>query len=250
MAGVAVEDLAANLILAALDGEDQRLLAPRLHSAHFAMGDVLFDAGDRLNHLCFPISGVISLVASTRLGALVEVSTVGREGVVGLPLFLGARDSANVRAVCQMPSEALMLSARHFAAWMDKHDRSLPSVLAAYIRLQFIEAAQSVLCNRLHRLEQRCARWLLLSHDRARADEFPSTHEFLSDMLGVRRPSVTLAVRRLRQRGLISSRRASITVEDRVGLEAASCECYAVVRDAWEQLLPQPKGWVPHRRVG
>ncbi len=244
MSGVALDDLAANLLLASLDLEDQQNLAGRLSRRHFAMGDLLYGAGDRLREVCFPTSGVISLVAGTDRGEFVEVATVGSEGMVGVPLILGRSEAGNVMAVCQMPSDSLLVPAEQFAAWMDTHDRRLPAVLAAYLQLQLIEAAQSVVCNRLHALDQRCARWLLLSHDRARADEFPITHELLAQMLGVRRASVTLTVRRLQTLGLIATRRGSVRIEDRAGLEATSCECYAAVRYAQEELLPAPAAWL------
>ena len=243
MSTVTVEDLAANLLLASLAAGEQESLVSSLRHVHFALGDQVFAAGQELRSVLFPTSGVISLLAGTGSGSQVEVSTVGREGMVGLPLLFGGRDSGNLRAVCQMPADSLLASAADFSRWLRGQPGRLPQVMEAYARLQFIVAAQAVVCSRLHQLDERCARWLLLTHDRAETDEFPITHEFLAQMLGVRRASVTLAARRLRKRRVIEYRRGQVRVLDRARLEEAACECYAVVRTAREQLIPTPRSW-------
>lgn len=234
---VSYDQASGNRLLSSLAPVDLGDLLEHLQVRRRKMKDVVYDAGGRVRTVEFPISGVISLVTVAGDGSVVEVSTVGNEGMVGLPVLLGSGASGNIRALCQMPGDTLAISARDFATWLNRRER-LPGVMGAYVDLQLIEAAQSVACNRLHPVEERSARWLLLNHDRAQADDFPLTHEFMAQMLGVRRASVTLAASVLQRAGLISYRRGRVRIVDRAGLEEAACECYRVVRDAQERLLP------------
>ncbi len=168
-------------------------------------------------------------------GAMSEVGIIGREGLVGLPAFLGA-DVSPHRIICQVPSVCRRLP---IAAFRDELARGGPflDLVQMYAQALFFMASQSTACNHHHPVEERCARWLLMTHDRVAGETFPMTHEFLSIMLGVRRPSVTLAAGTLQKAGIIRYTRGKVTVLDRAGLEEASCECYAAVRDYTARVL-------------
>jgi CRP-like cAMP-binding protein len=168
-------------------------------------------------------------------GLAVEAGTVGNEGMVGLPLYLGAETSPH-RAFSQVPGEALRMRAGDFTAELARQG-PLHAVLKRYNQALINQMAYSVACNRLHSVEERMCRWLLMTQDRVGAEQFPLTQEFLAQMLGVRRPSVTVVAGILQKAGLIVYSRGLITIRDRAGLEAASCECYRVVRDELDRLL-------------
>ena len=196
----------------------------------------------------FPRTAVFSLLTPLEGEPPVEAATVGREGFVGTPVVLGARTTA-VQALAQVPGTAARLDAGRLTDWLQAPGRlsealggtSLFPLLLRYAQALQEQTAQSVACNRLHTLEERCARWLLMTHDRVGADQgvdqFPLTQDFLAFMLGVRRASVTVAAGMLQQAGLIKYSRGRIAVRDRAGLEAASCECYGVVKRKYAQLL-------------
>jgi CRP-like cAMP-binding protein len=168
-------------------------------------------------------------------GRAVEFGTVGNEGMIGLPLFLGA-DRSPHRAFTQVPGDALRMRAEDFREEMGRQGQ-LAGLLRRYNQALMNQMAYSVACNRLHSVEERMCRWLLMTHDRVGADRFPMTQEFLAQMLGVRRPSVTVVAGVLQKAGLIAYARGWVVILDRAGLEAASCECYRVVRDDFERLL-------------
>jgi CRP-like cAMP-binding protein len=175
---------------------------------------------------------VLSLMAD---GSAIEVATIGWEGVVGLPVFLGCGSMAG-QAVTQVPGVALRMSAGAFLE-EGQHCGALTRRLNRYTQALMTLLAQSSGCNRAHRINQRCARWLLMVHDRVQRDAFPLTHLFLSQMLGVRRASVTEALSDLQRESLITYNRGRIAVHDRPGLEAASCECYGIIRSEFARLL-------------
>jgi len=231
-----------NLLLASLPPHELGSVRSALRLMHHDIQERVCDAGEAFRHVHFPLSGVFSLLTVNSDGSVVEVATVGNEGMVGVPVFLGSGQASNVRVVCQVPGQTIALSASGFKDWLGVDGR-LTEVFGAYVEVLLIEAAQSVACNRIHPVEERCARWLLRSHDRAGSDQFPMTHEFLSQMLGIRRASVTVAAGMLQKAGLIDYRRGNVTIVDRTGLEEASCECYGVVAEAQERLLPAPAGW-------
>jgi CRP-like cAMP-binding protein len=178
---------------------------------------------------------MISVVATMADGASVEIGMVGREGMYSVSAFL-SEDGPSQTAMVQLPGRALRLKTRLLRQEMQV-EAALQKLLLRYTQAVLSAVAQSAACNRLHLLEQRCARWLLACHDRAEADAFPMTHEFLAMMLGVRRPGVTLAARSLREDGLITYNHGILTVEDRPGLEAAACECHRVIRDEFARAL-------------
>jgi CRP-like cAMP-binding protein len=187
------------------------------------------------SHVYFPIGVVISLVTSMEDGTAVELATVGREGMVGLPVFLGT-GSLPIQAFGQIPGEALRVTAEAFRAEI-KRNGPLVQVLNRYMQALFIQVAQVAACNRVHLVEQRRARWLLQTHDRVGADQFLLTQEFLAQMLGVRRAGVSVAAGLLQKAGLIRYARGRITILDRPGQESAACECYRVVRREFDRLL-------------
>lgn len=230
-----------NRLLCALSPRSQELLAPDLHFMQMAAGDVLYAPGGVIEFVYFPETAVASMVRRMADGAGVEVGTIGREGVVGGSIALGARTTPT-ECIIQVAGNAQRLPASvvlaSFAvAREDDGGASLQELMLLYGQALFEQCAQTAACNRLHALEHRCARWLLMIHDRVEGDELLLTQEFLSYMLGVRRAGVTEACGTLMRAGLIRYRHGRITVSDRAGLEAAACECFQVTVDAYEQLL-------------
>ena len=199
-------------------------------------GQVLAEAGQPLHHAYFPLGGMLSLVAVVEDGSMVEASTIGNEGMFGLQIVVGVDSSSNLRSMCQIEGEAIRVPASDLSD-LARAGTKLHSLLMRYGHALFVQAAQAALCNRRHAAEQRCAKWLLLSHDRVGTESFKLTQEFLSQMLGVRRASVTTVANELRNRGLIDYHRGAIKILDRAGLEAASCVCYAVVSDEYNNYL-------------
>lgn len=227
-----------NLLLDALpDAERERLLANMTRS-QLRVRQILFRRMAAPKAVHFPLSGVVSLVTTMRDGSTVEVATVGREGLVGITVILGNGWVANAEAMIQVPGETLRMDASVF---LREHERSaaLRQVVQRYMHGLFTLMGQNAACNRLHSMEERLARWLLMTHDRTGTEQFPMTHDFLSQLLGVRRASVTDAASDLQERGLIRYQRGRITVVDREGLEEASCECYEVIRSDFDRLYKE-----------
>ena len=189
--------------------------------------DGLFTPGGRIEHAHFPEDSVISLVTHLEDGDAVEAMTVGNDGFTALALLNGV-GSMNCEGVGQVTGKAWRIPQRDFVALLS-YCPELVRVLHRYSQLVFETVSQSAACNRLHLVEQRCARWVLMSHDRVGRSTFDLTQQFLSQMLGVRRAGVTVAMGNLERAGLLTHGRGWITVADRKGLEAASCECYAVI---------------------
>jgi CRP-like cAMP-binding protein len=198
--------------------------------------DMLHAIGRPIRDVYFPISGVISLMTPLQDGTAVETATVGNEGMVGVHAFLGGGASGNGQAMSQVPGEMFSIRADSFRAFIEG-DGKMRDIMRAYTQALFAQIGQAVACNGVHPIQQRAAKWLLETHDRVDGDEFQLTQEFLADMLGVTRPSVTVAARTLQNAGLITYRRGKVAVLDRPGLEAASCECYATVRDEYARLM-------------
>ena len=226
-----------NRLLGALPDEDRAWLAPQLTRVTLAIGDVLAEPGEVWAHVYFPETCILSVISRMADGGAVEVGTVGNEGMVDLAVLLDAEASPN-QTLCQMPGAACRLP----AAALSEAVAVRPAVrrlLHRYAQAYLTQVAQGAACNRLHGIEQRCARWLLMTHDRVGgADTFPLKQEFLGIMLGVRRAGVSVAAGALQDAGLIRYRRGSIRVLDREGLEAATCECYGVIRGQFDRLLP------------
>ncbi|XXX75096.1 Crp/Fnr family transcriptional regulator [Sorangium sp. So ce134] len=224
-----------NRLLSALPRRELERLLPQLEVVPLGHKQVLYEASEPIHHVYFPENGVVSLLSLMENGDAVEIGTVGNEGMVGLPVFLGSV-STQGRAFSQVPGDAVRMRSPIFREEVGRGGR-LRETLSRYTQSLFEQIAQAAACNRLHPMGERCARWLLMTHDRVGADEFPLTHEFLSQMLGVRRATVTVAVGMLQQAGLVQFTRGRVTVLSRAGLEEASCECYAIIRDGYERLL-------------
>ncbi len=224
-----------NGLLAALPPEDLARLRPSLQPVELPFDKTLFPAGGAVEAVLFPESGMCSLLATLEGGEQVEVGVVGREGLVGLPLAFGD-DRSLVEARVQQEGTALRMDAAALRDGMGE-SAALRGLLNRYVLAFQAQVTMTAACNARHAIEQRLARWLLIAHDRAGADEFPMTHEFMAMMLGVRRPGVSLAAGVLQKAGLIHYVRGRMAVTDRPGLEAASCECYHVARREFGRLL-------------
>jgi CRP-like cAMP-binding protein len=224
-----------NRLLAALPKPDFDRLVARMEDVSLAVPDVLYRANGPIDHVYFPRIGVISMVIKMEDGGTVEVGTVGNEGMIGIPALLGA-DRSPTDVFCQIPCETRRM---RVAAFEEEIRRDGPFRLRVqrYAQSLLNQVSQTAACNRLHSIEERCARWLLISHDRVQADEFPLTQEFLAIMLGVRRSGVTVAAGILQKAGMIRYTRGRIAILDRAALEDASCECYRVVQDDYDRLL-------------
>lgn len=217
----------ANRLIAALPrGDRQRLLA-KCKRVDLTYAEVLCEPGQRIEHVYFPTGGLISLLTPVDRGSGVEVGMVGREGVAGIPLFLGVNTSS-VRALVQGSGSAMRMTAASFRS-QTARSPGLRRQLNRYLYGFIVQVSQTAACNSRHRLGPRLARWLLMTHDRTQSDRFFLTHAFLAQMLSVQRAGVTKAARLLQKKKLISYKRGHITVLDRRGLERASCACYRVV---------------------
>jgi CRP-like cAMP-binding protein len=217
-----------NYLLSQLTARERAKLDPELEAISLEFKESLYEFNKPIKHVYFLTSGVASLVTDlTNGGGVVETGTIGREGMVGVPAFLGA-SRAPGRAFMQVPGAALRMESERLRSAVAEID-ALRQLLLLFTNALISMVAQSAVCQRGHRVEARMARWLLMTHDRVDGDEFPLTQEFLGHMLGVRRPSVNSAGRALQATGLIKYRRGKITILDRSGLEAACCDCYQLV---------------------
>jgi CRP-like cAMP-binding protein len=224
-----------NRLLAHLKPEDMQRLAPDLERVKLAYKQSLYRAHEPIELVYFIETGVASLVNTMANGAASEVGTIGNEGMVGLPVLLGDSE-APTSVYMQVPGAGLRMRASSFRRALE-HSEALRAVLLRYAHVLFNQVAQSAACAHFHALEQRCCRWLLMTHDRMASDEFLLTHEFLAMMLGVRRAGVTQAAGTLQRAGLIQYRHGRIAILDREALEQRSCECYAVTKEEFDRLL-------------
>lgn len=230
-----MSDEPRNRLLEALPPAELRALRPYLERVELQQREALFEPDLPIPFVYFPETAVVSLTNVLREGGNVEIGTSGREGMAGLPVFLG-EDAGTTRAFAQIPGVAFRVEAATFSR-LAGSPGPLHALLLRYTQAFLTQVAQTAACNGAHLVEQRCARWLLMTHDRVDGDEFPLTHEFLAFMLGVRRAGVTLAMGGLQDAHLVRYVRGRVTVADRAGLERVSCECYAVVRAQYERLL-------------
>ena len=233
--GRTIHVLGENRLLTALPRAEYDRLRPHLEKVSLPLKDILYEANGPIPHVFFPLNGVVSLVVMMEGGFTLELSTIGNEGMVGTPVFLGS-DSSPTRAISQVPGEALRMETKVFEGEM-KLGGPLYRLVQRYTQAMINQISQSTVCNHRHSVEKRMCRWLLMSHDRVGVDEFPLTQEFLAQMLGVRRPTVTAVAGILQKAGLITYHRGRMTILDRKGLEAASCECYEVVAKELDRLL-------------
>lgn len=224
-----------NLLLTSLPQAEFEQLQPYLEFVSLEVKQELYQPDIPIEFVYFPLEGVYSLLSLTSEGSLIEVATVGNEGMVGLPVFLGAKQIPGL-AMTQIPGSALRMRTGDLQSQVT-HGTVLYNVLHRYTQALFNLIAQTALCNRVHSIEQRCCRWLLLTHDRVGTDNFPLTHEFLSQMLGVRRAGVSEVAATLQKAGFISYRYGKVMVLDRTGLEATTCECYEMIKREFERLI-------------
>jgi CRP-like cAMP-binding protein len=225
-----------NRLLAALPPEDHGLIAPHLVQVDLERGRLLYDPGDPIETIYFPTDGVISLMTLMENGAAIESATIGREGALGLMAAVAPRQSLS-RAIVQTPVRTARMSAAALhEAW--EKSPAIKQLVDRHSEALFGHAIQSVACNALHSVEARFCRWLLTCHDRISSDTVALTQEFLADMLGVQRTTVTAVARTLQEKGVIRYRRGVVDIMDRAGLEALTCECYGVIHRTYERLLP------------
>ncbi|GAB7544603.1 Crp/Fnr family transcriptional regulator [Cupriavidus sp. CuC1] len=230
------EDARANHLLAVLPEEEWARLAPLLVLVDLPLGQVIYESGDRLNHVYFPTTSIISLLYVMENGASAEIAIVGNEGMVGIALFMGGETTPS-RAIVQSAGTAYRLDS---AAMKAEFNRAGPMqrLLLRYTQALITQMAQTAVCNRHHSIEQQLCRWLLLSMDRLPSNKLKMTQELIANMLGVRRSGVTEAALKLQNASLIRYHHGHIEVLDRPGLEQRVCECYAVVKRECDRLLP------------
>jgi CRP-like cAMP-binding protein len=228
-------DRRTNRLLSLLSDNDYERLRPHLSNVVFDYKKSLYEAARPIDHVYFPVDGVASLVITTADGSSAEVGTIGSEGFVGLPICLGDRDAPSSVYV-QVPGTSLGMDARLFRHQLD-HSPTLNLIMLRYAHAFFNQVAQSAACAHLHRVEQRCCRWLLMTRDRMPSGDFLLTHEFLGMMLGVRRTTVTDVMGALQKAGLIRYRRGHVSILDHEALQARACECYEISKLEFDRLL-------------
>jgi CRP-like cAMP-binding protein len=226
---VAKPDLSGNEILARLPQREARRLLPHLRFVALRLKQVLYRPGDPTYYVYFPQDAVISMIAPMDEGRSVEVTLIGHEGMLGIRSIL-AGQTYGYTSVVQVPGGCLRIDAKVLQSEF-RRGGALQDRLLRYTSYLLVQTSQMAACNRVHRLDQRLARWLLMAHDRVRQDEFPMTHEFLSEMLGTPRSEVTAAAGVFRRSGVIRYGRGRMTIVDRPALESAACECYRVLHD-------------------
>jgi CRP-like cAMP-binding protein len=224
------------LLLAALPAADFALLAPYLKPIALTQGTVLQEQGEAIDEVYFPSDGIVSLLAVMRQGNAIELATIGFEGAVGSLSALGPRQS-HTRAVVQVPGYGQRIPAARFGKAAEQSE-AIRNIVVCYGEMLLIQVQQTAACNALHPVEARLCRWLLQARDRLQSNVIQLTHEFLSQMLGVRRTTVTVVANSLQLAGLIRYHRGQIELVDRDGLEAKACECYEAIRRQIDQVTP------------
>lgn len=227
-----------NYLLSSLPADVYARLVPNLELVALPLGKVLYESGDTLRHVYFPVDCIVSLLYVMEDGASAEISVVGKEGIIGIALFMGG-DSTPSRAIIQSGGYAYRLLAQKFKDEFNRHSEML-MLLLRYTQSLITQMAQTAVCNRHHSIDQQLCRWLLLSLDRLPTNRLTMTQELIANMLGVRREGVTEAAGKLQKLGVIEYSRGQITVLDRTQLEELSCECYAVVKKETDRLMPCP----------
>lgn len=222
-----------NYLLAQLPEEDYRNLMPHLEIVPTPLHMVLFERGKPIQYAYYPMDGQHSILAPMKDGGMVEVGTVGFEGFSSVDLLTGG-DIASESTICQVPGETLRIPTAAFREQIARNG-ALLHITLRYFQAYLAQVSQSVACNALHSLDQRFARWVLMCYNRARGKPFQLTQEYLASMLGVQRPSLSVIAKKYQDAGMIRYHRGVITILDREGLEAATCECYFVVMDQFER---------------
>jgi CRP-like cAMP-binding protein len=230
-----------NQLLASLPSIELDRLRPNLELVSMPLGDVLYESGSQLSHVYFPTTSIVSLLYVIEDGSSAEIAVVGNEGIVGVALFMGGETTPS-RGIVQSAGHAYRLGGPHLKREFMRAGE-LQHVLLRYTQALLTQMAQTGVCNRHHSVDQRLCRWLLLTFDRLPSNELTMTQELIANLLGVRREGVAEAAGKLQKAGLIRYNRGRIVVVDRPGLEARSCECYAVVKKEFDRLLPRQQ---PH----
>ena len=229
-----------NHLLAALPAEDFHRVLPNLKTVKTRPKQVFQKDGAPIEFVYFLNGGVGSMTTILSDGAMVESATIGNEGMIGIEAFYGANAKASGETIMQVPdTDAEMMSVEAFREEMERHG-AFHNLMARYAQVMLVQTMQATACMARHPLEERCCRWLLEAHDRMNREDFHVSHEFLAIMLGVRRQTVTVVAGTLQRAGFIKYTHGHVTILDRKALEAASCECYAVIRRQFDQLRDQP----------
>lgn len=228
-----------NQLLAALSTDAQQRLFPHLELVPLELGQALYESGDTMRHVYFPVDAIVSLLYVMEDGASAEISVVGNEGLVGIAILMGG-ESTSSRAVVQSSGQAYRLLSQRLKDEINRHGEML-LLLLRYTQALMTQMAQTAVCNRHHSIDQQLCRWLLLSLDRLPSNRLTMTQELIANMLGVRREGVTEAAGKLQRLGVIEYSRGEITVLDRAKLEHLSCECYGVVKAETDRLFPIPR---------
>src|ERR1700681_5079651 len=226
-----------NHLLAALTPAERERIVPHLQLVAMPLGSVLYESGARLSHVYFPTNCIVSLLYTLKDGGSAELSLVGSEGLIGIALFMGGETTPS-RAIVQNAGYAYRLASKKIKEEFH-HNGDLQLLLLRYTQALITQMAQTAVCNRHHTIDQQLCRWLLLYLDRLPSNKLTMTQELIANTLGVRREGVTEAASRLQKLGIIQYRRGRITVLDRPRLEARACECYAVVKQEFDRLLPR-----------
>ncbi len=227
--------ISGNRLLACLPKSDHKKLVPELELVSLKARDTAYEHGKAITHLYFPVNSVISIVAPTRQGRDVEIATIGNEGMVGLPIFLGAGSTPGT-AYAQVPGDSFRIKAGAFWEQARQSD-PIVRVMRLYAHALIVQIMQRVACNQTHSAARRCARCLLTTHDQVQKERFPLTQEILAFMLGIRRTGVSAVASGLKQRRIINYNRGMVEILNRPELESASCECYAAVKQEFERLF-------------
>lgn len=230
----------SNHLLSSLPEEEFQAIRPHLEYLPTPAHLLLFERDREIQYVYFPLSGCHSVLAIMEDGAAVEVGTVGNEGMSTIDVLTGST-YATETTVCQVPGDSLRIPVSRFNEVIQTN-KEFRRLCFRFLQAYLSHVSQSVACNRLHTTEERFARWILLSHDRVQGDQFQLTQEYLADMLGVHRPSISLIAKRFQQAGLLDYKRGIVTIIDRAGLEEATCECYAAVRKQFERAIGKPLG--------
>ena len=241
-------EVAVNELLDALSAEEYQRLAQYLRPVTLSLGEVIYEPGETQNSIYFPTTSVISLIYTTSTGASAEIGVIGNDGIVGVACLLGS-NGMPYRAVTLITGKAL--TARVAAIQNEFcQDERFQYLVLRYVQSLLMQVSQTAVCNRLHSIEQRLCRWLLMCRERARSDELLMTQEFISHMLGGRRESVTVAAGRLQDAGIIQYARGHIRILDLARLEKAACECYRTVREECNKLQNSGRKWMDSSSVG
>ena len=230
------EEAIKNHLLAGVKADELDRLLPNLQLLSLPLGQVIYESGEKMDHVYFPTTAIISLLYIMENGSSAEIGVVGNDGMVGIAIFMGGDTTPN-RAVVQSAGKTFKMKASLMKDEFTRGGR-FHNLCLRYTQALITQISQTAVCNRLHSVDQQLCRWLLLSHDRLPSDRLIMTQDLIANMLGVRREGVTEGALKLQQAGLIRYARGRITVLDRPGLERRTCECYAVVKKEYDRLLP------------